>query len=138
MLDLLVPLQVAGMGEAAAADGAAEGSLSGVHIAVDVQLALAHEPLAAEQAGVGLLPGVPGQVLPQVRLQEEALGADGAAVQTLHGDSVVEGQMEAAGEGLVVAVVGRVVLARRAVKIHGGVDTRANPTTRCSWNGIWR
>lgn len=66
MLDLLVPLEVAGMGEASVADGTAEGPLSCVHIAVDVQLALAHKALATQQAGVGLLPGVPGHVLLQV------------------------------------------------------------------------
>lgn len=101
-----MPLEVARVGEASVADGAAEGPLSGVDVAVDVQLALTHEALAALQAGVGLLSGVPGHVLLQVRLQEEALGAAGAAVRTLHGDSVVESQVEAAGDGFAVAVVG--------------------------------
>ena len=66
VLDFLVPLEVAGMGEASVADAAGEGPLSSVHIAVDVQLALTHKALATQLAGVGLLPGVPGHVLLQV------------------------------------------------------------------------
>lgn len=97
VLNLLVPLQVAGVGEAAVADGTAERPLAGVHVAVDVQLALAHKALAAQLAGVGLLPGVPGHVFLQVRLQEEAFGAAGAAVRPLHGDGLVERQVEAVG-----------------------------------------
>lgn len=66
VLDLLMPLEVAGMGEASVADRAAEGSLPSVYIVVDVQLALAHKALATQLAGVGLLPGVPGHVLLQI------------------------------------------------------------------------
>lgn len=109
-------LQVAGMGEAAVADGAAERPLACVHVAVDVQLALAHEALATHLTGVGFLPGVPGHVLLQVRLQEETLGAAGAAIWPLHGDSVVEGQVEVAGRFL-VAVAG---LADRVVQSNAG------------------
>lgn len=132
VLDLLVPLEVAGMGEASVADGAAEGPLPGVHIAVDVQLALAHEALATQRAGVGLLPGVPGHVLLQVRLQEEAFGAAGAAVRALHGDGVVESQVEAAGGGFVAGLV-----QSRAVRLIGGVDTGSRSTAGCSW-GVTR
>ncbi len=58
-----MPLKIAGMGEASVTHGAAEGPLSGVHVAVNVQLALAHKALATKQASVGFLPGVPGHVL---------------------------------------------------------------------------
>ena len=107
------------MGEAAAADGAAEGPLACVDVAVNIQLALAHKALATHQTGVGLLPGVPGHVLLQVRLQEEALGAAGAAVWSLHGDSVVECQVEVAGVRFLVAVAG-VGVGDRAVQSDAG------------------
>lgn len=131
VLDLLVPLEVTGVGEPAVADGAAEGPLSGVHVAVDVQLALAHETLATQQAGVGLLPCVPGHVFVQVRLQEEALGADGAAERALHGDGVVEGVVEAAGEGFVVA---QGAVQGHAVRIAGGDDTGRSSAAGRSWS----
>lgn len=97
VLDLLVSLQVAGVGEAAVADGAAEGPLSGVDVPVDVQLTLTHKALATHQAGVGLLPHVPRHVFLQVRLQEEALCASGAAKRPLHGGGVIKRELEAAG-----------------------------------------
>lgn len=121
MLDLLVPLEVAGVGEVAVADGAAEGLLACVDVAVDIQLALAHKALATHRTGVGLLPGVPGHVLLQVGLQEEALGAAGAAVRPLHGDSMVERQVKAAGVRFLVAVAGvRVGVADGAVQSDAG------------------
>lgn len=93
VLDLLVPLEVAGMGEASVTDGATEGSLSSVHVLVNVQLALTNKALSTQQARIGFPPGVPGHVLVQVGLQEEALGAAGAAKRTLHGDGLVESKM---------------------------------------------
>lgn len=136
VLNLLVSLEVAGMGEASVTDRAAEGPLSSVHIAVNVQLALAHKALATEQASVGLLPGVPGHVLLQVRLQEEALCAAGAAVRALHGDGVVKSQVEAAREGFALTVV---AAAHRAEQSHtvcliGGVDIGGSSTTGCFWS----
>lgn len=97
MLDLLVPLQVAGMGEAAVADGAAEGPLAGVDVPVDVQLTLTYKALATHQAGVRLLPCVPRHVFLQVRLQEEALCASRAAKWPLHGCGVIKRELEVAG-----------------------------------------
>lgn len=125
-----MPFEIAGVGEASVADRAAEGSLPGVNVAVDVQLALADKALAAQRTCVGLLPGVPGHVLLQVRLQEEALGATGAAVWTLHGDSVVKRLVEAAGEALVLAGWGHRAVQRQAgQRITGRVDAGSMCTT---------
>lgn len=97
VLDLLVSLQVAGMGEAAVADGAAEGPLASVDVPVDIQLTLTHKALATHQAGVRLLPCVPRHVFLQVRLQEEALCASCAAKRPLHGRSVIKRELEVTG-----------------------------------------
>lgn len=131
-----MPFEVAGMGEASVTDRAAEGPLSGVHVAVDVQLTLAHKALATQQAGVGLFPGVPGHVLLQVRLQKEALCAAGAPVWALHGNGMVESQVEAAGKGFAVTVVGvaQGPVQSHAVYIIGGADIGGSSTTGCSWN----
>lgn len=138
MLDLLVPLEVAGMGEASVADRTAEGPISGVHVAVNVQLALAHKALATQQASVELFPGVSGNVLLQVRLQEEALGAACAAIWAFHGDALVESQVETAGQGFVVGVVGVAYrpVQNHAVCIIGGVDSGSGSSTTagCSWS----
>lgn len=127
-----MPFEIAGVGEASVTDGAAEGPLSCVDVAVDVQLALANEALATQRAGVGLLPGVPGHVLLQVGLQEEAFGATGAAVRSLHGDGVVKSPVEAGGEALVLAVVEwghRAVQSRARQRITGRVDAGGSCTT---------
>lgn len=100
-----MPFEIAGVREASTADGAAEGPLASVDVAVDVQLALANKALFTQHTGVGLLPGVPGHVLLQVGLQEKALGATGAAIWALHGDGLVKRPVKAAADALVLAVV---------------------------------
>lgn len=106
MLNLLVSLQVAGMGETAVTDRAAEWSLSCVDILMDIQLALAHKALPTKLAAIGSLSAVASLVLLKVRLQEEALGAAGAAVGSLHGKGPEPSQLEArVGGGSLARVI---------------------------------